>query len=428
MVWKFFPRRIKDMPKTNGKSNLLIVSDSPSLVEDIKSALKDEKDFNVLEPLDAKAEIGPAIVKVQPEIVLLDFNLHREVTYDLVDKLASQFPAIAVVVILPEADVHNSDKVVLSGARAFILYPFTKKNLMTSLRRVVELLKRNFPTMTSQDLGIPAPVKPKNTFTVFSPKGGTGCTSIAVNLAVGLRQIIKESLLLVDGKHLFGHVAMMLNLRTANSITDLISHAGMLDQQLINQVVVDHVSGMKVLPNPSVIAEAQGIRPEDLFKVITELQSTFSVIIIDGGNYLNENTVTYMDASERIILVLNPNLASIRDTRQFMEVARSLSYPAEKIMLVLNNTGHKPDIRKDEVEKILKAKVTCEIPSDENFAINSINEGVPMTIKNPRHPVSKAIQELAGIVKATIVDLNTAYSLTENRATTEILRKTSKLG
>jgi len=416
------------MPNTNGKSNVLIVSDNQALVEDLSSALKDEKDFNIQEHLNGKTEIGATIAKTQPEIVLLDFNLKGEATYELVDKLASQFPAIAVVVILPESDVHHSDKVILSGARAFILHPFTKKNLMTSLRRVVELLKRNFPNLISQDLGIAAPVKPKNTFTVFSPKGGTGCTSVAVNLAVGLRQIIKESLLLLDGKHLFGHVAMMLNLRTANSITDLISHAGMLDQQLINQVVVDHVSGVKVLPNPSVIAEAQGIRPEDLFKVITELQSTFSVIIIDGGNYLNENTVTYMDASERVILVVNPNLASIRDTRQFMEVARSLSYPPEKIMLVLNNTGHKPDIHKDEVEKILKASMVCEIPSDESFAINSINEGVPMIIKNPRHPVSKAFQVLAGVVKTTIVDLNTAYSLTENRATTEILRKTSKLG
>jgi pilus assembly protein CpaE len=416
------------MPNTNGKSNLLIVSNSQPLVEDIESALKDEKDFIVLDHLDGNADIGPAIVKAQPEVVLLDINLKGEATYDIVDKLASQFPSIAVVVILPETDVHKSDKVILSGARAFILHPFTKKNLMTSLRRVVELLKRNYPAFSSQDLGIPAPVKPKNTFTIFSPKGGAGCTSIAVNLAIGLRQIIKESLLLVDGKHLFGHVAMMLNLRTANSITDLISHAGMLDQQLINQVVVDHVSGIKVLPNPSVIAEAQGIRPEDLFKVISELQSTFSVIIIDGGNYLNENTVTYMDASERVILILNPNLASIRDTRQFLEVARSLSYPAEKIMLVLNNTGHKTDIHKDEVEKILKAKVVCEVPSDENFAINSINEGVPMIIKNPRHPVSKAIQALAGTVKSTIVDMNTAYSLTENRAATEILRKTSKLG
>jgi pilus assembly protein CpaE len=416
------------MPNTIRKTRVLTISDDLKLVDEVESAIKEEKDFEVLEHITIIADLQGAISKAQPEIVLLDFKLLGSGTYDLVDDLASNFPSIAVVVILPEAEVNHSDKVVLSGARAFILYPFTKKNMMVTLRRVDVLLKRNFPNLTTQELGIPGPIKPKNTFTIFSPKGGAGTSTIAVNLAICLRQTIKESILLVDGKHLFGHVAMMLNLRTANSIIDLITHAGMLDQQLVNQVVVDHVSGIKVLPSPSMVAEAQGIRPDDLYKVIGELQSSFSVILIDGGNYLNENAVTYMDASERVILVANPNLASIRDVRQFLDVARSLSYPPEKIMLVLNNTGHKPDIHKDEIEKILKMKITCEIPSDENFALNSVNEGVPLVLKNPRHPISKALQNLASIVKTTIVDLNTAYSLSENRTAKDMLRKTSKLG
>jgi pilus assembly protein CpaE len=416
------------MSNFKGLTSVLTISNDTAIIDDVKSALKGEKDFEAEHHISGTTDLQPAIAQTQPNIVLLDFNLLNEGTYDLVDNLASNFPSIAVVVILPESEVTHSDKVILSGARAFILYPFTKKNLLVSLRRVDELLKRNYPNLTSQDLGIPTPVKPKNTFTVFSPKGGAGSTMVAVNLAIGLRQMIKESVLLVDGKHLFGHVAMMLNLRTANSIVDLISHAGMLDQQLINQVVVNHVSGVKVLPCPSIVTEAQGIRPEDLFKVITELQAAFSVIIIDGGNYLHENAVTYMDSSERVILVCNPNLASIRDVRQFMDVTRSLSYPPEKIMVVLNNTGHKHDIRREEIEKILKTKIACEIPSDENFAINSVNEGVPMILKNPRHPISKALQNLATLVKSTIVDLNTAYTLTENRAAKEMLRKTSKLG
>jgi pilus assembly protein CpaE len=130
----------------------------------------------------------------------------------------------------------------------------------------------------------------------------------------------------------------MLNLRTANSITDLISHAGMLDQHLINQVVVDHVSGIKVMPSPVNVVEGQGVRPDDLYKVVVALQGTFPVIVVDGGNYLSENTVTYMDASDRVLLVMNPNLASIRDVKQFLDLSRTLSYAPEKILLVLNNT------------------------------------------------------------------------------------------
>jgi pilus assembly protein CpaE len=178
-------------------------------------------------------------------------------------------------------------------------------------------------------------------------------------------------------------------------MTDLVSHAGLLDRQLINQVVVEHASGIKVLPCPKGATEAQGIRVEDLYKVITELQADFLHVVIDGGNYLHENTITYMDASEKILLVLNPNLASIRDARQFLDISQMLSYPADKIVLVLNKTGHKTDIRRAEIEKVLKRKIIGDIQADDKLFATVLNEGVAAILKNPRHPASKAMKKLA---------------------------------
>lgn len=416
------------MPKVDGKSNVLVLTNNPVILKAINAAFKDEEDFILLDNSSVSDGVEQAIAKLQPDIILLDFEEKNTGTYGFVDKIATEFPSVAVVVILPESKVQLSEKVILSGARAFTLYPFTQKNLLTTIRRVVELLTRNFPNLSQKDLAIPMPVKPKNTFTIFSPTGGTGCTTIATSLAIALYQTLKEPVLLVDGKHLFGHVALMLNLRTANSITDLITHAGMLDQQLINQVVIEHVSGIKVLPSPISVAEAQGIRPDDLYKVILGLQSTFPVMLVDGGNFLQENTVTYMDASDRIILIMNPTLASIRDVRQFIEVSKTLLYPAEKLILVLNNIGHKADIRTDEIEKILGRKITCSIPGDDNLVISSVNEGIPVILKNDRHPISKAIKNLANVVKEKIVEANTEYLRAEKSTNAEVLAKTSRLG
>jgi pilus assembly protein CpaE len=416
------------MPNTNAKSKILSVSVNPTTIEAIESAINGEEDFILLDRSSLHEGIQSSISKLQPDILLIDNDFEKEETYHLVDSIATQFPSVAIIAIMPEDSVHLSDRVILSGARAFILLPFTKKNLLATLRRVVELLKRNYSSSAKQDLSVPMPSKPKNTYTIFSPKGGSGCTTIAINLAIALRQLMNEPILLVDGKHLFGDVALMLNIRTANSITDLISHAGMLDKQLINQVVVDHISGIKVLPCPIAITEAQGIRPDDLFKVIIELQSTYPITLIDGGNFLNENAVTYMDASDQIILVLNPNLASVRDVKQFLDVCHSLAYPKEKILLVLNNTGHKADIRQEEIEKILKQKIICDIPGDENFVLSSLNEGVPLILKNPRHTVSKAILLLANKIKSMILDANASFSTLEKNANSEVLNKTSRLG
>jgi pilus assembly protein CpaE len=168
----------------------------------------------------------------------------------------------------------------------------------------------------------------------------------------------------------------------------------MLDERLIKQVVVRHSSGVHVLPSPNSITEAQGIKPENLFKVIQSLQSVYPNIIIDGGNNLNENTVTYMDSSDKILLVLNPDIASMRDVRQFMEISATLSYPKEKMLLILNLTGRKADVKKEEIENILKMKIFGKIPADGNLALSSLNEGVPILQKKPRHPISKAFFDI----------------------------------
>jgi pilus assembly protein CpaE len=383
------------MAESAGKTKVLAIIENTSILEKVRDSLKGERDFLLIEQSAIEAGIQPAIAKSQPNIALIDFDVIKADIHKIIDNITAQFPQVAVIVILQEAQAKLSDGVILSGARAFILFPFTKEKLLSSLQRVVELSNRNLPGAVSQVPSVPAPVNPTNTFTVFSPKGGTGCTTIAINLAIALRQLLKEPVLLMDGKPMFGHVALMLNIRTTNSITDLISHAGMLDKLLINQVVVEHASKIKVLPSPINATEAQGIRAEDLFKVITELQAAFKAIIIDGGNYLHENTITLMDASDKIILVINPNLASIRDVRQFFDIGQLLSYPSEKFLLVLNNSGQRTDIRRSEIEKILKRNIACEIQGDEKLFMSSLNEGVPVIFKNPRHPASKAIKKLA---------------------------------
>lgn len=251
------------------------------------------------------------------------------------------------------------------------------------------------------------------TLTVFSPKGGVGTTTIAINLAISLHKLIKEDVLVVDGKHLFGHLALYSNLRTNNSINDLIAHAGSLDDHLINQVVIQHNSGIYLLPSPTSIVEAQGIQPKELFRVIQSLKKIFPYIIVDGGNHLSDNAVTYMDTSDRIFVVLQSDLASIRDVKQFLELTTTvLSYPEEKTLLLLNLSGRKENIKKEEIEKILARNIFGTIPSDENIALSAINEGVPLMVKKPRHAISKAINEISEKILSIIEESSSGEELT----------------
>lgn len=412
---------------TSEKTRILTITSNSLVQNAVDSAFRSDSDFEILDPMSVAVGVLQAVENTHPDIILLDFEYKLEETYDLVDKIASRFPGVAVIVILPESKVQFSDRVILSGARAFILYPFTQKSIQVTTRRVLELLTRNYPVTPLPEARKQLP-KPRNTYVVYSPKGGAGVSTVAVNLAIAVSQKTKDKVLLLDGKQMFGHVALMLNLRTANSITDLISHAGTLDPHLINQVVIDHTSGIKVLPSPTMVAEGQGIRPDDLYKVVQGIQSTFPITVIDAGSFLNENTVTLMDAADKVVVVLNPNLAALRDVRQFMDITRNLSYPAEKLMFVLNQTGYKAEIRREEIESILKVKVAGSIPVDENLCLSCLNEGTPLMLKSPRHPISKAIQTIAATVLKQISEANAAYNTAEKQLSAEVIAKSSRLG
>jgi len=412
---------------TSEKTRILTITSNPLVQDAVDSAFRNDADFELLDPMTVAVGVMQAVENNHPEIILLDFDYKLEETYDLVDKIATRFPGVAVIVILPESKVQFSDRVILSGARAFILYPFTQKSVQVTTRRVLELLTRNYPVTPLPEMRKQMP-RPRNTYVVYSPKGGAGVSTVAVNLAIAVSQKTKEKVLLLDGKQMFGHVALMLNLRTANSITDLISHAGTLDPHLIYQVVVDHTSGIKVLPSPTMVVEGQGIRPDDLYKVVQGIQSTFPITIIDAGSFLNENTVTLMDAADKVMVVLNPNLAALRDVRQFMDITKNLSYPAEKLMFVLNQTGYKSEIRREEIESILKVKLAGSIPVDESLCLSCLNEGTPLILKSPRHPISKALQQLAGVVLKQISEANAAYNASEKQFSAEVMAKSSRLG
>ena len=389
-------------------AKILLVSKNLTIIEATRLILAKAESYSLIEKDVTSENLLPAIAETHPDVILLDYVFQPD-PFNLMDIIALAYPECAVIIIMPEADLINFDQVVLLGSRAFVLFPYRSEEfLVTSIQRSIDLKVRN-ELLSSQTPTLETQAKPKNTFTVFSPKGGVGSTTIATNLALSLHKALNEDVLLIDGKHLFGHVALYLNLRTGNSITDLISHVNMLDPRLVKQVVVRHISGIHVLPSPNSITEAQGIRPEDLFKVMESLQQVFPNIIIDGGNYLNENTVTYMDSSDKILLVLNSDLASLRDVRQFMDVTASLSYPKDKTLLILNLTGRKADVKKEAIEEILNMKIFGKIPSDENFALSSLNEGVPIVLKNPRHPISKAFSEIAKELVKIIQTTKTEY-------------------
>lgn len=370
-----------------------IFSINPSVVEAMRNALSNEQDFNLLADELNSESLNHILAETKPDVILLDFSSLYQ-PYFLAHKITRDFPECELVAILDDTQAKFSERVIQLGARAYIQYPLQSENLPDLIRSLFKPIKPKKSASIEEPFINNPPIN-QRTYTIFSPKGGAGCTTVATNLAISLHNTLQEDVLLIDGKNMFGHVALYLNILTGNSIADLLAHANMLDQQLINQVVLKHQSGIHVLPSPNSINNTEEIKPESLFPILETLKNYYPNIIIDGGNYLNENSITNFDVSEKIILILNPDLASMRDIQQFMEISNSLSYAEDKLTFILNLAERKIDMRKDEIEKILNIKLLSQIPFDDNFARICLNEGVPMIMKKPQHPISKSYQEIA---------------------------------
>jgi pilus assembly protein CpaE len=383
------------MPDSQNPSKVLVLSGVKETHDQIQSVLREEEAFDLIKSKSTPEQISQAVKQAQPDILLVDSDSYKDSILDQIDEVTINFPAVAIIVLLPEGESVSANKVMLAGARAFIMYPINSDELLDSLKRVKELQARVVMAMAPETPGKLGREDYNRTIAVYSPRGGTGCTTVAVNLAIAYKNIVKEEVLLIDGKNFFGHVDLMLNLRSKNSLADLISHVASLDESLVTDVVSQHVSGINVLPSPESIALAQSIRPEDLYDVVLALQDMYPHIIIDVGSAITDNAVTLMDTAYKIVLVITPDLASLRDAQRFLQVSYTLNYPPDKILIVLNQTGTKGGVKTGEIKQALQGEIFASIPYDNPDVIRSLNRGVPLLTSNPNGAASKSIRNLA---------------------------------
>ena len=383
------------MPEQNGSSPLVALVEPGSTYEQISNALNAQDEFQPVVILDSLNGWVKEIREAKPDIILIDAVLDGQPTLELIDDITLQFPDATIVAILPNDNPINAQKAMLAGARAFVIQPFTGVALLSSLRRVRDLEARRRYSQSTTGSGELSQTEPMQIMTVFSPRGGVGCSTLAVNLALAIHGQIESRVLLMEGKLLFGHLALMLNIRTHNDITDLIPHANLLDENLVKDVVVNHASGIDVLLSPNDVQAGQGVRPEDLLGIVQGVRRMYDFIVIDAGSYLDENTVTLMDLSDRILLLTTPDLASLHDISRFIQISRTLSYPPGKMLTILNRSGMAGGVKTKEIEAALHHEVFAYIPEDDPKVMRSLNRGVPHLYKYPRSPVSRSIRQIA---------------------------------
>ena len=230
---------------------------------------------------------------------------------------------------------------------------------------------------------------------VFSPKGGAGRTTIATNLALALRKETGARVCLVDANLQFGDVGVLLNLNPKNrSIMDAVER-GEPDGDVIDSVVVDHSTGIRVLLAPPSPEGADLVTPQYLRKIVDHLRGTHDYVVVDLPAALNDHSLAVMDAADMILVLSALEITTIKNVRLFLEVADQLEYDRGKIRLVINRADAAQGIRIGDVEASIRRPIDGSIVSDGRLAVLAVNRGVPFVVSHPEGALSRDIFKLA---------------------------------
>jgi len=402
---------------------VLIVDDIAETRENLRKLLSFDASIEVVGAAASGQEGVKLAREFNPHIVLMDINMPGMDGIAATEAIMRELPAVQVVMLSVQGETDYLRRAMLAGARDFLIKPPTGDELMSTIRRVYDMGRTRAAAMPAQPT-VPTAVQAEGrrarragkVIAVFSPKGGVGCTTITVNLAVALQEMVgsKQKVALMDTCVQFGDVGVMLNLQASRSLADLVPHIENLDHDMLNSVLSTHGSGLKVLlapPHPEAaeslltgmsLDEGKG-GGSALGTVLALMREEFDIIVVDVWSWVNDLALTVLDAAALIVLVVTPDIPAIKSARLFLEVAGKLNYPMEKIALVVNGVDRRMGIRVDQIEQAM-IPVAAQIPLDQQVVMAAVNHGVPFVQRDPSRPVSQGIVQLAEHVRSVVTE------------------------
>jgi pilus assembly protein CpaE len=312
----------------------------------------------------------------KPDVVMIDALMQGKTTaFDIAKRIRAASPGTRIVMVtVPQKPIEP--KVELAIDAVFVL-PGGANELAHAL-----------------GLGKVEKAQKGLMVAVYSPKGGVGKTTIAVNLACVLRRQGKSAVLM-DGVMQFGAVRHVMQVPpTTRSFVDLPTAGAM--RTSMPEVLWEGPAGIHVLLAPARPEEADLVQAVDLAGAMALLAESHDYVIVDTPSRLTEDTLAILDSANLILMVVTYMTATIANSRAVVDTFEALGYKGAKpILLVVNQADTAAGMSKGAVENALNLPVIAEIPTDWKLVSESLNKQQPFVLSNPQAPISRALDTLA---------------------------------
>src|ERR1051325_10869702 len=384
------------------KIRVMIVDDVSETRENVRKLLQFESDVEVVGVARTGKEAIQISQDLHPDVVLMDINMPDMDGISATEAIRAKQPAVQVVILSVQGDQNYMRRAMLAGARDFLTKPPMGDELISAIRRAGAMAQsersKSIPVQSLPAAGNIGTLMagyastPKGKIiSVYSPKGGTGCTTLAVNLALTLHNE-DTRVALVDGNLQFGDVAVFMNEQGKNTIIDLAPRAEELDPEIVEEVMVKHTgSGLHILAAPSKPEYAEKVTSSQFVRVLEYLSQIYAYVVVDTASFLTDVTLAAIDLSDLVVLVTTQDIPSIKNCRLFLDLSQTLGIDRERILFVMNRFDKRINITPDRVTENLKQQIVSVIPLDEQTVTKAVNRGVPFVLDGKNQPAARGI-------------------------------------
>jgi pilus assembly protein CpaE len=355
--------------------------------DQVQDSLPDDPDFDVIAVTTDADDTLRWLSESAVDVLLVACAGYSDRALVLLDTVARQKPDIHVMVLGHGSPNGFLRRAFEAGADDIVMLPASRDQVRFEIQKLIA---------RKQGTDAPAPKDDSRLVCVLGPKGGTGKTLTATNLAVCLAQRGKR-VALVDLDLQFGDVALCLGLPPERTVYDLAQSPGALDYDKLDAFLAMHSSGVRTLIAPRRPDQASAVGAELLREVYSIVRSTFDWVVVDTPPGFTAEVITSIDSSTDVVMVGMLDSLSLKNTKLGLETLELMKYDPDRIYLLLNRAHSRVGISQSDVEAVLGRTPDVFIPSDREIP-RTVNEGIPIVVARPQSEPAEAFGRLADLV------------------------------
>jgi pilus assembly protein CpaE len=395
-------------PISQEKIRVVLVDDIAQTRETVARSLRFQENIEVIGTASNGLQAIHIARELKPDVIIMDVNMPDMDGIAATAIIKRDVPATEVIILTVQDDIDYMRRAMLAGARDFLSKPPMIDDLVQSVLRAGEQarLQREKLPPVPLSRSLPAPITGGKIICVYSPRGGSGCTVIAANLAVALYSE-DTSTVVVDGDLQFGDIPVLFDSVSKLTVLDLTPRVAELDQGMVEEVLTTHSSGVKIL-HPPRLERAELVAGPHFSQLLTYLSKHYNYVIVDTSHRLSEVTMAALDVSNLILLVSTLDIPSMARTRKFIEMVPLLHLDPERVMLVINQFDQRVGVTPEKLAQAFGKEAEAVIPLSRDLVLESINRGVPFLLRksDASLPIGQAMLKTARTARSRLAELD----------------------